>query len=57
MVLLWGSLKISRSVVALEVEFLTLSWFYDFWLLVFHIIISRSALVDKELILQFWEPV
>ena len=34
-----------------------LSWFYDFWLLVFHIITSCSALGVKELMLQFWVPV
>jgi len=33
------------------------SWFYDFWLLVFHIITSRSALGFKELMLQLWAPV
>ena len=30
-----------------------LSWFHDFWLLVFHIITSCSALKVKELMLQF----
>jgi len=30
-----------------------LSWFYDFWLLVFHTITSCSALAVKELMLQF----
>ena len=34
-----------------------LSWFYDFWLLVFHIITSCSALGGKVLMLQFWAPV
>jgi len=34
-----------------------LSWFYDFWLLVFHIITSCSALGVKELMLQFWATV
>ena len=29
------------------------SWFYDFWLLVFHIITPCSALGVKELMLQF----
>jgi len=33
------------------------SWFYDFWLLVFYIITSCSALGVKVLILQFWVPV
>ena len=33
------------------------SWFYDFWLLAFHIITSCSALGSKELMLQFWAPV
>ena len=36
---------------------LHLSWFYDFWLLVFHIITSCSALGVKALMLQFWAPV
>ena len=30
-----------------------MSWLYDFWLSVFHIITSRSALGVKELIVQF----
>jgi len=30
-----------------------LSWFYDFWLSVFHIIASCSALGVEELMLQF----
>ena len=34
-----------------------MSWFYDFWSLVFHIITSCSALGVKELMLQFWAPV
>jgi len=34
-----------------------LSWFYDFWLSVFHIITSCSALGFKELMLQFRAPV
>ena len=34
-----------------------LSWFYDFWLLVFHIITLCSALGVKELMLQFRAPV
>ena len=34
-----------------------LSWFYDFWLLVFHIITSCSALGVKVLMLQFQAPV
>jgi len=33
------------------------SWFYDFWLLVFHIITSCSALGVKVLMLQFQVPV
>jgi len=32
-------------------------WFYDFWVLVFHIITACSALEVKELMLQFWAPV
>jgi len=35
----------------------TVSWFYDFWLSVFHIITSCSALGVKELMLQFWASV
>jgi len=34
-----------------------MSWFYDFWLLVFHIITSCSALGVKVLMLQFRAPV
>jgi len=34
-----------------------MSWFYDFWLLVFHIITSHSALGVKVLKLQFQAPV
>jgi len=34
-----------------------MSWLYDFWVSVFHIITSRSALGVKELMLQFWAPV
>ena len=33
------------------------SWFYDFWLLEFHIITSCSTLGVKDLMLQFWVPV
>jgi len=33
------------------------SWFYDFWLLVLHIITSCSALGIKVLMLQFQAPV
>ena len=36
---------------------LCLSWFYDFWLSVSHIIISCSVLGVKELMLQFQAPV
>jgi len=35
----------------------TLSWFYDFWLSLFQIIISCSAMGVKELMIQFWAPV
>jgi len=35
----------------------SLSWFYDFWLSVFHIITSCSALGFKVLMLQFWASV
>ena len=34
-----------------------MSWFYDFWLWVFHIITSCSALGVKELLFQFCAPV
>jgi len=34
-----------------------LSWFYDFWLSVFHIITPCIALGVKELMLQFQAPV
>ena len=34
-----------------------MSWFYDFWLSVFHIITSFSALGVKELVLQVLVPV
>ena len=34
-----------------------MSWFYDFWLLVLHIITSCSALGIKVLMLQFRAPV
>ena len=38
-------------------SWLKLSWLYDFWLLVFHIMTSCSALGVKVLTLQFWAPV
>jgi len=34
-----------------------LSWFYDFWLSVFHIVTSCGALGVKELMLQVRAPV
>jgi len=41
----------------LEITCEAVSWFYDFWFSVFHIITSCNALGVKELMLQVWLPV
>lgn len=49
--------NINSSSVLEQMNTAPLSWFYDFWLLVFHIITPCSVLEVKQLVLQFRVPV
>ena len=43
--------------IYIYIKALYLSWFYNFWFLVFHVITPCSALGVKVLMLQFLAPV